>query len=183
MTALSLWRFEEHRAYPALPAPPEAIAGSVAALAKTSYGFIDWYIQAKKAALTKADGEALAAAMVHPLPPPDGMAEWDWTQRTALSAAYLLAAHDPNTLFEILGGPMDWSVWAAALALSARAQDDEAIERKLLPELQATIEHWDRVAIPEFLHPLHAALAALPNLDEKTRKATEKTIAELQGDG
>ncbi|MGC4045364.1 MAG: hypothetical protein QM758_16355 [Armatimonas sp.] len=176
----ALWRYEGHQAVPAVPPPPQAIAEQVAELAQRHFGFIDWLQVARRTTLTEADAEQVAAAMVHPLPPPAGMADWDWTQRTVLAGAYQLVVLDSDLSFELLAGAMDWSVWASALALAAAAQDTPALEQRLLPELQATIRHWDPVTIPEFMHPLYAALVTLSSLDEKTRQAAEKKLQALE---
>jgi hypothetical protein len=119
---------------------------------------------------------------VHPLPPPGDRTDWDWTQRTVLAAAMILASLDRELLLELLNGPMDWSVWASALALSAEASSDPAFERKVTPELLSAASHYEKIAIGEFVHPLYAAVLDLPNLDPKIREAINKKLSALHDD-
>lgn len=173
---LALWKLEGHEARPAVAPPSPEITKKVLWLAIRPYSYRLWQIWADQTGLSAGDAVSVTAAMIYPSPPPRGTMDWDWTQKWVLASAFITARLKPELLFEILAGPMDWCVWASGVALSGVAQNNSVLEQKLIPELQATIQHWERVATPEFMYPLYSALIALPNLDARTREATEKKL-------
>jgi tetratricopeptide (TPR) repeat protein len=129
-----LWEFDGFDARPALPPPRADVADTVARLAQTPFHLHDWRRRAREAAARLGpDAErSLLAVMVHP-PVQQGEARsWVWIQAVQTAAALLIAHLDRGwagsarrrLLLSLLRGPMDWTVDAAIIALSAIVEED-----------------------------------------------------------
>ncbi len=139
--AFVLWHFDGHEPRPALDPPRPAVATAIAELARGDFDADVWL--ARAIALPVATARELAAVMVHPPVPPEGILWSDWWYRVDVAAAFALVSRDRDTLWELLAGPNDWSGAAAALALQTIALADGETALPILRRLLAHVENHE----------------------------------------
>jgi tetratricopeptide (TPR) repeat protein len=132
-----LWKYRGTTPVPAVREPSPAVALAVGELAGRPYDLCEWsaWARAVMAGRPGIPAEDLLGAMVHPPPPLGGVAAWVWLQRVQVASALHLAHLDPGrqgspgreALVSLARGPLDWTVTAAVLALTALALEDTEV--------------------------------------------------------
>ena len=140
-----LWKYKGTTPMPAVDPPSEQVAAAVGKIAVRDYDFDDWWqVAGQLAAKLGPDRvDQLLGVMVHPPLPPEGMPAWLWVQRIQFAAAYTIAQIDTGwngslrrkVLLDLANGPMDWTVDAAVVALTALALKNRAAR----PDVQQLI--------------------------------------------
>ncbi|MEL6178805.1 MAG: tetratricopeptide repeat protein, partial [Myxococcota bacterium] len=94
---IPLWRYEDDRPHKALPTPPEEVQKTIAELARAPYYLPRLWERARIAAdqLQDHTDDALLGALIHPTTSiPEGVAPFQWIQRTQTAAACVIARLD-----------------------------------------------------------------------------------------
>lgn len=131
-----LWEYDDLVPRPVVAPPPAPIADIVTALACVPYDLGTWNGNAARYGpqLGPAGIPALLGVLAFPPDPPvppnpaDAafrMVTWRWVPRVQVAAALMLAHVEPGwagttgrqVLLDLLNGPMDWTIVAAALGL------------------------------------------------------------------
>lgn len=185
-----LWKYWFKVASPAVPSPSRESVAAVANLACQPYDYAENWGQAKTAAVQFAPEAVkdILAVMVHPPSVRNATPAWVWLPRVQLAAAQIAAqielAHAipvrDSLLADVLMGPIDWTIDAAAIALVQRARSEsEALGdvRSLLTALVQRIPqdgHWS-CAETAFRNWL-----LLPNVPDDERVQIEGIIASFE---
>jgi tetratricopeptide (TPR) repeat protein len=137
-----LWRYDGDTPRVAMSSPAPDAANGVAGLATQHFSLEGWWGLARRLArqLGPKDVNDLLATMVHP--PGAGRMQRPaaWVYRVQMAAALTLAHIDGGwedsvrrrALLSLANGPMDWTVDAALVALSALARDEEDAAPEIL---------------------------------------------------
>jgi tetratricopeptide (TPR) repeat protein len=130
-----LWKYDGLRPTIAVPPPAAPIAWAVVELANQQYQLEAWWQQARRLArqLKPEQFDDLLATMVYPPRPQQVQRLSGWIYRIQVATALVIAHIDTGwegslrrkALFSLANGPMDWTVDAALIALTAVARDDE----------------------------------------------------------
>jgi len=173
-----LWRYEGTDPHPAVAPPRPEVAAVVAAQAAKPYDFDFWCKMAKvhARALGPTAIPDLHACLALPPENPTDLPEWDWTQRVNLCAALILAHLDRKVLLDLLAGPVDGSVEAAAVALVACVRETPALEEEVTRELLATLKQVEYHAVPSLHAALICSLLQFPSLKPVLRQKLVETL-------
>jgi tetratricopeptide (TPR) repeat protein len=167
-----LWRYDGAMPQPGLPRPDPRVQRAIGDVAGEPFHFDIWLPLAEQTARELGAGaiEAILATMVHP-PRPNG-GSWrvlNWTQRTQIAAALVLAHLDRRALYSLMYGPSDWTTGAGIVALGVLARKDPAIRAEAVQAFQ-----WLQAQVPAegfcaWEYPLVCTWMSFPELDETTR--------------
>ncbi len=137
------WAWDGTTPKPAMPRPDPRVASAVNDVASEPFHLDIWLPLAEGAARELGTGAVphLFSCMVHP-PRPNGGA-WrvlEWTQRTQIAAALILAHIDggwagserQRALYSLAYGVGDWTTGAGIVALGVLARKDAAIRAEVL---------------------------------------------------
>lgn len=173
-----LWRYEGTDPHPAVAPPRPEVAAVVAAQAAKPYDYDSWAIMAKihARALGPAAIADLYACLALPPENPTELPEWDWTQRVNVCAALILAHLDRQVLLDVLAGPVDGSIEAAALALVTCVREKTATEEEVTRELLATLKQVEHYTVPTLHAALICSLLQLPSLKPVLRQKLVETL-------
>jgi tetratricopeptide (TPR) repeat protein len=139
-----LWKYSGTTPRVAVAAPDPEVSHAVARIAAQAYHLDTWCGHARRLAehLGPARIDDLLATMVHPPSAVQTDRPAEWVFRIQVAAALVIAHLDAGwedsvrrkALFSLAGGPMDWTVDAALVALTvlARDEDDLAADITLL---------------------------------------------------
>ena len=179
-----LWTYEGTVASPAVEAPPPDVTAPLEALAAQPYDVAVWSRAASLVAeaLGPARTDEVVAQMAHPTPGPDEIAPWDWVQRLQLAAALTLAhlPHGERALTDVLLGPMDWAVDAAAIALAQRAVERPERAADLEALFDKRLSTAPRSGYCSYRLPLLSAWLRLPGLSDEDRARLAALRAALE---
>lgn len=192
-----LWSYDGTIAIPVKRPYSEKVRDAVLKLASQAYDYRYNWIEAKKTseALSKEPLESWLGVMLEPPAPAEAEAKntndcmmmLNWLRRVQLASAYVIANSDDGIenwldspakrlLFEIIRGPIDWTVDSAVIALSRVAQERpecrDAI-RKLYLEL---LERTPEKGYSCFLYPLLYNWLLIPGLPQEERKSVLKKL-------
>ncbi len=139
----TLWAWDGAMPRAAVAKPDPSISRAVTEVAEEPFHLEIWAPLAQQQARALGTGAIpqLLASMVHP-PRPNGGA-WrvlEWTQRTQVAAALIIAHTDggwagserQKAIYSLLYGPSDWTVNAGIVALGYLARQDPAIKAEAL---------------------------------------------------
>jgi tetratricopeptide (TPR) repeat protein len=167
-----LWQFDGAQPRPGLPRPDPRVQRAIGEVAGEPFHFDIWLPLAERTARELGPGavEAILATLVHP-PRPDG-GSWrvlNWTQRTQIAAALVLAHLDRRALYNLIYGPSDWTVGAGIIAFGALARTDPAVRAEAEQAFA-----WMQAQVPAegfcpWEYPLVCTWMALGGHDETTR--------------
>jgi tetratricopeptide (TPR) repeat protein len=168
---LRLWRGTPLGPEPGLAQAPEEIVEAVGTIARQRFELPAWgaFADVVVEHITPLGLADALSLMVRPPPVPDGVPPWTWLSRVQIAAA-LVAVRLPGgrqALFDVLWGPDDGTVEAAAVALAESARrDDEA----RLPVSDALYKRLNESAADSPLRfPLVCAWLLVPGLPEEVR--------------
>jgi hypothetical protein len=181
------------------------VAAAVGRLAGLPYSLAGWAARAADLARDLGPGQVdgLLGVMVHPPDPPARVLAWDWLPHVQVAAALVLGHLGTDwdrslrrqVLFDLANGPLDWSVTAAAVALTAAALEDPAVApdvARLLGDLRRNLPRpghdWYEYAIvhcqlrlpgvsPRERQELLAARAAIENKNADARGESQLRLA------
>jgi tetratricopeptide (TPR) repeat protein len=185
-----LWRYEGDTPRVALPAPAPDVSGGVAGLATQNYRLEAWWGLARKLARQLGPGAArdLLATMVHP--PGAGRMERPaaWVYRVQVAAALTLAHLDSGweeserrrALLSLANGPMDWTVDAALVALSALARDEEDAAPEILRLFCALRDDTPADGTFSYYPTLLWCMLRLPDLPDEDRTEARARLRQWQ---
>jgi tetratricopeptide (TPR) repeat protein len=144
-----LWTYDGTYPEIGLPAPKPEIAEAVAALAKNRYSFDEWGKLATQLGpvLGPTAIPDLLAVMCNVPPPPENWTWWDWVQAVQIAAALVIGQTEMSwenserraALHSLLYGPLDWTISAAALALTQIALAEPALKNEAVTTLQEVL--------------------------------------------
>lgn len=172
---------------PNLPPSSLYLRKAVAAIAVTPFDRKEWF---RKAAELRASHEptveGLLGTMVHPAP----AAHWEYAaelvQANQVVAALALAHFDRpspwstslrrEVLFDLLHGPLDWTVGAAIIALTALTDEEPAIGPEVFTAFAGLLDDLPTPGRVCYLHPLVCCMQQLPGVTRERAKA----LAEIQ---
>jgi len=169
-----LWRYEGNTAIPNLPPPPSPVLSEVETLANTAFRIAEWI----SGGPPRAAIEELLGSMVHPPPPPSRSGAPEWIFRAQIASACLVARADWRVLLDVLAGPMDWTVGAAAIVLAQVAQRESTEE--IGAAFEARLRSAPRNGYCPYLHPLVCAWLRLPGLADAQREKLERWKRSLE---
>jgi tetratricopeptide (TPR) repeat protein len=126
----------------AVPEPLPAVASAVAEVARSTYDRPSWLTAgAELVRRCRPRVEDLLGVMAHPPALPQEISAPLWVQRVQVAAALALAGFESEVswpqsrrrqlLLDLANGPMDWTVDAAIIALTATAQAEPAVISEL----------------------------------------------------
>lgn len=169
---VQLWRGTPLAPVAALPEAPDEIDEAVAALAEQRFDLSTWAALADFL-VSRSPSLGLVhalAVMVRPPPVPAEMPPWAWLQRVQIAGA-LLAARLPGgkeALLDVLWGPEDGTVEAAALALAELAAREPDVEAEIAHAIHRRLDATASDADLRF--PLVCAWLLLPRLPGEVRE-------------
>jgi len=186
-----LWKYDGLRPVPAVADPARRVASAVARLAAQVYDLKSWSEQAKGVAEQLGPGAVpdLLGAMVHPTEPPRGARIWSWVQRLQVAAALVLAHIDSGpwkgslrrkVLFDLANGPMDWTVTAAVVALSAVAQEDPEAADDVVELYFEMLQSLPKGGPVCYHQPLLHSWLRLPNISADERDTLREHLRDLE---
>lgn len=163
-----------------VPEPPPALAAAVAALARQPFDRPRWFAEAAPLVQQHQPRvEQLLGIMAYPPEPPPRIPAPLWVQHVKVAAALALAHLDPETpwresrrrqaLFDLALGPMDWTVDAALIALTALANEEPALVPDILPVFGELLEHQPRPGYVPYEYTLVCCFQQLPGLEPELR--------------
>jgi tetratricopeptide (TPR) repeat protein len=190
-----VWRYAEERKFfgkklttepvAAVPAPPEALAQAIARIAVGEFNRSAWLAAAEDMVRRlRPDVLDLLGVMAEPpFPPPEQDASI-WLLKVQMAAGLAVARFDPETpwprslrrevLFDLANGPMDWTVDAAIVALTALAQ----IEPEIVPDVTGLfldlLEHQPRPGHLCYEQALIRCFPQLPGLPGELRASIDR---------
>ena len=190
-----LWGYEGTSAVPVLAPASDEVEEMVSTLAGSIYFLPLWRERARAFDIqpSHAMAEELLGMMLHPSPPPEGIPMWIWLPLLQFAAATCISIFDEpewegsvrrEALFDVLRGPMDWSVSAAAVVLGEVAREfapGDAPRAEILDELRATYAHMPTSGYTCYQDALLATLLRFPELDAKERARFEGERAQSAG--
>ena len=171
-----LWQFDGAQPRPGLARPDPRVARAIGDVAGEPFHFDIWLPLAAQTAreLGPVAIPQILATMVHP-PRPNGGA-WrvlNWTQRTQIAAALVLAHLDRTALYSLIYGPSDWTVGAGIVALGVLARKDPAVRAEAVQAFG-----WLQAQVPAegfcaWEYPLVCTWLSLGGHDETTKTRLE----------
>lgn len=178
-----LWGYEGVAAMPALGPASEKVTELVSTLAGSIYFLPLWRERARSFEFAPSHdlAEDILGMMVHPSPPPEGIPMWVWLPLLQVAAATCISVFDEpewegsarrDALLDVLRGPMDWSVSAAAVVLGEVAQEfqpEDAPRQEILAELLATHANAPTTGYTCYMDALLATLLRFPEITEEQR--------------
>jgi tetratricopeptide (TPR) repeat protein len=165
----------------AVPEPPAVITAAVAEIARSPFDRPVW-LEAAGALVRRLSPrvEDLLGIFAYPPDLPPNVYAPIWIQRAQVVAALALANYDPEApwptsrrkqvLFDLASGPMDWTVDAAIIALTALAQVEPAISPELIELFLELVRHQP---CPGHVCYLRAAVHCFQQLPGLTREYRE----------
>lgn len=183
-----LWGYEGTGAVPAIAPASEKVSELVSTLAGSIYFLPLWRDRARSFEFAPSPelAEDILGMMVHPSPPPEGIPMWIWMPLLQVAAATCISVFDEpewegsarrEALFDVLRGPMDWSVSAAAIVLGEVAHEfapGDAPRQEILDELLATRNHAPTTGYTCYMDPLLATLLRFSEISPEQRELFEK---------
>jgi tetratricopeptide (TPR) repeat protein len=179
-----IWKHKGIESVAAWKAPSPEVAWEVSEIASTDYDLFRWSALAKNAArkLGGARLDDLLGVMVHPprrvsQPAQTSMTAWGWLQRIQIAAAMMISQLDGTwansarrkALFSLANGPMDWTVTAAIVALTALALNDPKIEEEVIELFRALMHALPNPGYVPYTYALVCCYLQLPNRSENDR--------------
>lgn len=185
-----LYRLEHDALVPALPPADPAVQREVAAIAQTPYLLAEWSERAQVLglALGPARAEQLLRVMLDPPPLPDkDLDAPDWVQGIQIAAALALAQIDAGWsgserrrfLLAVAGGPIDWTVTAAVVALTWVATRTPTAVPDVLATFAALRDREPDAGGCTYAIPLRQAWLELPGVSGAQRARLERELNEL----
>jgi tetratricopeptide (TPR) repeat protein len=184
-----LWKYDDLRPSVAVPPPDSAVAQQVAELARQRYHLSSWMRAAGRLAQELGPQRVgdLLATMVHPPMPPEVKRPWGWIYRVQVAAALVVAQLDggwqgsvrQKALSALVWGPMDWTVDAALVALSAIAQDEEALAEEVAGIFRKMLETLPRGGAVCYYPALLWCMLRVPGLTVEERTSLRQRLRQL----
>jgi tetratricopeptide (TPR) repeat protein len=168
---LRLWRGTPLGPEPGLASAPEEIVEAIGTIARQRFELAAWgaFADVVVEHITPLGLADALSLMVRPPPVPEGVPPWTWLSRVQIAAA-LVAVRLPGgrqALFDVLWGPDDGTVEAAAVALAESARRDDDAR---LPVSDALYKRLNESAADSPLRfPLVCAWLLVPGLPEEVR--------------
>ena len=178
----------------AVPEPPAELVAAIAEIASSPFDRPAWLAAAGELVrrLKPRVGDLLGVFAFPPDLPANAYAPI-WVQRAQVVAALALANYDPETpwptsrrkqvLFDLACGPMDWTVDAAIIALTALAQTDTSICGELIDLFLDLIKRQPRPGHVCYLHAVVHCFQQLPGLTDEYRKWLAEYQRQMESDG
>jgi tetratricopeptide (TPR) repeat protein len=184
-----LWEYDGQTPRPAVAPPPAQVAEAVTAIAATSYDLGSWsgYAANVAARLGPDSLDGLLGVMAHPPAPPARVRMWYWTLRVQTAAALVISQMGRDwhgsvrrqVLFDLANGPMDWSIVAAAVALTAVALREPNVAPEvgqLFTEVRRDLPRSGVDWYEGVLLNLHLSLPGLPADRRKELRAEREEL-------
>lgn len=156
---------------PTLPTPNEPITELISDMARYPYRFETWgqFAQILGPDVGPSEIPDLLAVMVHPPARPENREWWDWLQLVQIAAAFVIAYTESSwqgserreALVSLLYGPMDWTIHAAALALTHLALEDATIRTEAISIFNELLKHPPTPGHVVYAKPLQLCLDRL----------------------
>ncbi len=181
-----VWKYKEQRKFifgkslttdpvPAVAEPPAPLAAAVADIAMTLFDRPVWFAAAADLVRRlKPRIEDLLGVCAFPPELPDTVNAPIWIQRTQVVAALALAGFDSDVawptsrrkkvLFDLVCGPMDWTVDAAIIALTALAQNEPVIVGEVFELFLDLVKNPPRPGYVCYLWTVIFCIQQLPGL-------------------
>lgn len=192
LAKFQLWKYRFKKARPAVPVPPLDISQKCARLAAESYNYERNWRQAAFLARTMSLDQIpnILAVMVHPPRVENGSEAWTWLQRIQLAAAQIVANIEllkqvnvtDSALVQVLKGPVDWTMDAAAIALTQRARQQPECAEAVVSVLAALVR---RLPTAGYWSPMETSLQnilLIPGVPGHVRQEAEQTLAMIHQD-
>jgi tetratricopeptide (TPR) repeat protein len=188
----TLWRYEGTDPAPGLPAPSDAVVGSIAELASGPYEERVHWARASRVAeeLGAARVGEILAAMVHPPAVPAGTHALAWLPRVQRAAVEVAAQVDEgwvgsarrDALLSVLLGPRDWATGEAIRVLSRLGCENEAIAPDIHDAFQALADHRPDRGYWPWEVALYRRWLELPHLFPDEREGLKRTLDALEAE-
>jgi tetratricopeptide (TPR) repeat protein len=177
----------------AVPEPPAEVTAAVAEIARGPFDRPVWLKEAGELVRRlKPRVEDLLGVFAYPPELPANVYAPIWVQRAQVVAALALANYDPEVpwassrrkqvLFDLACGPMDWTVDAAIIALTALAQTEPGISGELTELFLDLIKHQPRPGHVCYLHPVVYCFQQLPGLAKEYREWLAEYQRQMESD-
>ncbi len=183
-----LWKYDGDRPSVAVPPPDAEVAKAVEELAKQPYRLDAWVRHAARVGQQLGPGRVrdLLAAMVHPPAAPEKFRPWAWVFRHQVAAALIVSQVESawedsarkKALWSLAYGPMDWTVDAALVALSALARDEEQTAEDVAALFRDLRQNLPRGGAVCYYGALLWLTLRLPNLEADERAAVRKQLSD-----
>jgi tetratricopeptide (TPR) repeat protein len=187
-----VWKYREQRKLPgpttlttdpiaAVPEPSPVVTAAVAEIARSPYDRPAWLAAAADLVLrTKPRIDDLLGVCAFPPNLPAGVDAAIWLQRAQVVAALAIAKFDPEVpwpsskrkqaLFDLACGPMDWTVDAAIIALTALAQIEPQISEELVELFLDLVKNQPRPGHVCYFWTVICCFQQLPGLTKEYRE-------------
>jgi tetratricopeptide (TPR) repeat protein len=185
-----LWRYDGMEPVKNLEPPSPEIIPYIVTLASARYDYELGWRHAGVVAEQVGSGAVrdLLAVMIFPPPMPDAGDPLVWISRVQLAAAEVIAQLDDGwegslhrqVLTDLIFGPLDWTVEAAATALAHLAQQEPECAASVFDLLYERIAHTPPLTYLPLEHTLCRNILLLPGVPEKLEKQVTKRLQALQ---
>jgi hypothetical protein len=176
----------------AVPEPPPEVATAVAEIARSPFDRPAWLAAGGELVRRlQPNVEELLGVMAHPPVLPSGVYAPIWIQRLQVAAALALANHEAHTpwpdsrrkqvLFDLACGPMDWTVDAAVIALTAVAQNNPGTCRDAVELFLGLLNQQPRPGHVCYEHAVVHCFQQLPGLAKELRDSLAAYQRQMEG--
>jgi len=177
-----LWKYRDTEPVVNVEPPSPTAVAAVEQLASTHYHLEAWV----RGAPPDADVVDLLAVMVHP-PPPRAFAP-EWIFRIQVAAACLIARTETGwqgtprreALLDLLSGPLDWTVSAAAIVLGELACKENAARAEITDAFMARLKSAPRPGYCPYLHPMICSWMRIPGVSAAELAELESMRRDLE---
>jgi tetratricopeptide (TPR) repeat protein len=177
----------------AVPEPPAEVTAAVAEIARGPFDRPVWLGTAGELVRRlKPRVEDLLGVFAYPPDLPANVYAPIWIQRAQVAAALALASYDPEVpwagsrrkqvLFDLACGPMDWTVDAAIIALTALAQIEPGISGELTELFLDLVRNQPRPGHVCYLQAVVHCFQQLPGLTKEYREWSAEYQRQMESD-
>ncbi|MHB0935294.1 MAG: tetratricopeptide repeat protein [Armatimonadota bacterium] len=184
-----LWRYNGTEPVKNLEPPAPEIIPHIVKLAGARYDYTLGWRHAGVVAEQLGPGAArdLLAVMIYPPPMPADGDPLVWISRIQLAAAEVIAQLDGGwegslrrqLLTDLMNGPLDWTVEAAAITLAHLAQLEPELATPVLSLLYERLVNTPPLTYLPLEHTLCRNILLLPGVPEKIEKQVKKRLQAL----